>query len=176
MYIKDGNNTNEYFIVDNEKIVLSYLKFEKDKDIYIGVGEISLSEEELFKIIEYLKENILEEGSYINVADDSLIAFLDNKYQAVEISLNKCLSKKISGTVLEEKNILIDNVIVKYYDTDFNAYCNFAKQNINSNKIIKKVDELFKNKNYIDVIILPENLEFVKTLGYDVWSKKYIVN
>lgn len=53
---------------------------------------------------------------------------------------------------------------------------NYAKQNINSNKIIKKVDELFKNKNYIDVIILPENLEFVKTLGYDVWSKKYIVN
>ena len=33
----------------------------------------------------YLKENILEEGSYINVADDSLIAFLDNKYQAVKI-------------------------------------------------------------------------------------------
>lgn len=176
MYIKDGNNVNEYFIVDNEKIVLSYLKFEKDKDIYIGVGEISLSEEELFKIIEYLKENILEEGSYINVADDSLIAFLDNKYQAVEISLNKCLSKKISGTVLEEKNILIDNVIVKYYDTNFNAYCNFAKQNINSNEIIEKVDVLFKNKSYIDMIILPENLEFVKVLGYDVWSKKYIVN
>ena len=56
MYIKNGNNVNEYFIVDNEKIVLSYLKFEKDKDIYIGVGEISLSEEELFKIIEYLKK------------------------------------------------------------------------------------------------------------------------
>ena len=176
MYIKDGNNANEYFIVDNGKIVLSYLKFEKDKDIYIGVGEISLSEEELFKIIEYLKENVLEEGSYINVTDDSLMDLFDRKYQAVEISLNKSTSKKLDETALEEKNILIDNVIVKYYDTNFNAYCNFAKQNINSNKIIKKVDELFKNKNYIDVIILPENLEFVKTLGYDVWSKKYIVN
>ena len=53
-YIKDGNNANEYFIVDNGKIVLSYLKLEKDNDIY-------------------------------NVADDSLIAFLDNKYQAVKI-------------------------------------------------------------------------------------------
>lgn len=176
MYIKNGNNVNEYFIVDNGKIVLSYLKLEKDNDIYIGMGEISLSEDELFKINKYLKENILEEGSYINVADDSLIAFLDNKYRAVEISLNKCLSKKNSGTVLEEKNILIDNVIVKYYDTNFNAYCNFAKQNINSNEIIEKVDELFKNKSYIDMIILPENLEFVKVLGYDVWSKKYIVN
>ena len=176
MYIKDGNNANEYFIVDNGKIVLSYLKLEKDNDIYIGIGEISLSEEELFKIIEYLKENVLEEGSYINVTDDSLVDLFDRKYQAVEISLNKSTSKKLDETALEEKNILIDNVIVKYYDTNFNAYCNFAKQNINSNKIIKKVDELFKNKNYIDVIILPENLEFVKTLGYDVWSKKYIVN
>ncbi len=176
MYIKDGNNANEYFIVDNGKIVLSYLKLEKDNDIYIGIGEISLSEEELFKINKYLKENVLEEGSYINVTDDSLMDLFDRKYQAVEISLNKSTSKKLDETALEEKNILIDNVIVKYYDTNFNAYCNFAKQNINSNKIIKKVDELFKNKNYIDVIILPENLEFVKTLGYDVWSKKYIVN
>ena len=176
MYIKDGNNANEYFIVDNGKIVLSYLKLEKDNDIYIGVGEISLSEDELFKINKYLKENILEEGSYINVADNSLIAFLDNKYQAVEISLNKSTSKKLDEIVLEEKNILIDNMNIKYYVADYNAYCNFAKQNINSNEIIKKVDELFKNKNYIDVIILPENLEFVKTLGYDVWSKKYIVN
>ena len=152
------------------------MKLEKDNDIYIGIGEISLSEEELFKINKYLKENVLEEGSYINVTDDSLMDLFDRKYQAVEISLNKSTSKKLDETALEEKNILIDNVIVKYYDTNFNAYCNFAKQNINSNKIIKKVDELFKNKNYIDVIILPENLEFVKTLGYDVWSKKYIVN
>lgn len=176
MHIKDCNNVNEYFIVDNGKIVLSYLKLEKDNDIYIGVGEISLSEDELFKINKYLKENVLEEGSYINVTDDSLMDLFDRKYQAVEISLNKSTSKKLDETALEEKNILIDNVIVKYYDTNFNAYCNFAKQNINSNKIIKKIDELFKNKNYIDVIILPENLEFVKTLGYDVWSKKYIVN
>ena len=84
-YIKDGNNANEYFIVDNGKIVLSYLKLEKDNDIYTGMGEITLYEDELFKINKYLKENILEEGSYINVADDSLIAFLDNKYQAVKI-------------------------------------------------------------------------------------------
>ena len=60
-YIKVGNNANEYFIVDNGKIVLSYLKLEKDNDIYTGMGEITLY---------YLKENILEEGSYINVADD----------------------------------------------------------------------------------------------------------
>ena len=176
MYIKDGNNANEYFIVDNGKIVLSYLKLEKDNDIYIGVGEISLSEDELFKINKYLKENILEEGSYINVADKSLIAFLDNKYQAVEISLNKSTSKKLDEIVLEEKNILIDNMNIKYYVADYIAYCNFAKQNINSNEIIEKVEELFKNKSYIDMIILPENLEFVKVFGYDVWSKKYIVN
>ena len=176
MYIKNGNNVNEYFIVDNEKIVLSYLKFEKDKDIYIGVGEISLSEEELFKIIEYLKENVLEEGSYINVTDDSLMDLFDRKYQAVEISLNKNTSKKLDEIVLEEKNILIDNMNIKYYVADYNAYCNFAKQNINSNEIIEKVDELFKNKSYIDMIILSENLEFVKVFGYDVWSKKYIVN
>lgn len=176
MYIKNGNNVNEYFIVDNEKIVLSYLKFEKDKDIYIGVGEISLSEEELFKIIEYLKENVLEEGSYINVTDDSLMDLFDRKYQAVEISLNKSTSKKLDEIVLEEKNVLIDNMNIKYYVADYNAYCNFAKQNINSNEIIEKVDELFKNKSYIDMIILPENLEFVKVFGYDVWSKKYIVN
>lgn len=175
MYIKNGNNVNEYFIVANEKIVLSYLKFEKDKDIYIGVGGISLSEEELFKIIEYLKENVLEEDSYVNVANNSLMTLFDRKYQAVEISLNKSTFKKIDGTVLEEKNILIDNISIKYYVADSNAYCNFAKQNINSNEIIKKVNELFKNKSYIDVIILPENLEFVKALGYDVWSKKYIV-
>ena len=47
-YIKDGNNANEYFIVDNGKIVLSYLKLEKDNDIYTGMGEITLSEDEFF--------------------------------------------------------------------------------------------------------------------------------
>ena len=100
----------------------------------------------------------------------------DRKYQAVEISLNKSTSKKLDEIVLEEKNILIDNMNIKYYVADYNAYCNFAKQNINSNEIIEKVDELFKNKSYIDMIILSENLEFVKVFGYDVWSKKYIVN
>ena len=100
----------------------------------------------------------------------------DRKYQAVKINLNKSTSKKLDEIVLEEKNILIDNMNIKYYVADYNAYCNFAKQNINSNEIIEKVDELFKNKSYIDMIILSENLEFVKVFGYDVWSKKYIVN
>ena len=175
MEIKNGAKENEYFIINDGDIILSYLKFKDDKDIYIGVGGTSLNENVFSMIIEFLKENVLEKDSYINVVDNTLIALFDKKYQAKEIYLNKKTAEKVDENILKENNILIDNVNVKYYDTPFSAYCNFAKQNISNNKIIKNVDDEFKNKCFVDLIILPENLEFVKTLGYEVWNTKFSV-
>ena len=111
--------------------------------------------------------------------------FLDDKYKCREMlvtsNINNDMDFKINNVnnkyLLNENFIDIEMNSIKYSSSDELLICNLVKQNIQDEKMIISLHEYFEGLNVdnINFIIYNDSYDIFKELGYDLFSKSYII-
>ena len=164
-------NKNEYFIEENGVKVFSYIL--TDDTLCAGSSDVLPNEELFIKILSFLKENILKENMIIRVVNENLFSLFDKYCKVTAVCVERTLNYYENNYDIKEKYFEIDNLKIKYFETEKSAYCNFIKNEISGELEISKVMNYLKNKNKLTFIIDVQNLDYFFSLSFKIEYKDY---
>lgn len=159
-------NKNEYFIEENGVKVFSYIL--TDDTLCAGSSDVLPNEELFIKILSFLKENMI-----IRVVNENLFSLFDKYCKVTAVCVERTLNYYENNYDIKEKYFEIDNLKIKYFETENSAYCNFIKNEISGELEISKVMNYLKNKNKLTFIIDVQNLDYFLSLGFKIEYKDY---
>ena len=189
---------------DTENLELNVDKIElygvkKDDTFYLGFKSLTqvdtiailyyspkLTNEIFNECIQFLNKSLVVENHLIiEVYNDKYMKLLDDKYKCKEMIVTFELSDDINRKkdiindkyVMREKFIHIEMKSIKYSSSSDMVSCNLVKQNIQDEKMILVLHEHFKNLgvNSINFTIYSDSYEYLKTIGYEIFSKSYVI-
>ena len=140
MRIKNVNK-NEYFIEENGVKILSYILAQDT--LCIGSGDILIDDKLFIKIISFLKESVLKDDMVIQIVNKDLFSLFDKYCEIIDIQVERTLNYHEDNYDIKEKYIEIDNLKIKYFETENSAFCNFIKNEISDDLEILKVISYF---------------------------------
>lgn len=164
-------NKNEYFIEENGVKAFSYIL--TDDILCTGSGDVLPNEELFIKILSFLKENILKENMIIQVVNENLFSLFDKYCKVTAICVERTLNYYENNYDIKEKYFIIDNLKIKYFETENSAFCNFIKNETSDDLEILKVINYLKNKNKLSFITDVQNLDYLLSLGFKIECKDY---
>lgn len=170
MRIKNVNK-NEYFIEENGVKILSYILAQDT--LCIGSGDILIDDKLFIKIISFLKESVLKDDMVIQIVNKDLFSLFDKYCKIIDIQVERTLNYHEDNYDIKEKYIEIDNLKIKYFETENSAFCNFIKNEISDDLEILKVINYLKNKNKLSFITNVQNLDYLLSLGFKIECKDY---
>jgi hypothetical protein len=159
-------NKNEYFIEENGVKVFSYIL--TDDTLCAGSSDVLPNEELFIKILSFLKENMI-----IRVVNENLFSLFDKYCKVTAVCVERTLNYYENNYDIKEKYFEIDNLKIKYFETENSAYCNFIKNEISGELEISKVMNYLKNKNKLTFIIDVQNLDYFFSLSFKIEYKDY---
>lgn len=159
-------NKNEYFIEENGVKVFSYIL--TDDILCAGSSDVLPNEELFIKILSFLKENMI-----IRVVNENLFSLFDKYCKVTAVCVERTLNYYENNYDIKEKYFEIDNLKIKYFETENSAYCNFIKNEISGELEISKVMNYLKNKNKLTFIIDVQNLDYFFSLSFKIEYKDY---
>ena len=161
MRIKNVNK-NEYFIEENGVKILSYILAQDT--LCIGSGDILIDDKLFIKIISFLKESVLKDDMVIQIVNKDLFSLFDKYCEIIDIQVERTLNYHEDNYDIKEKYIEIDNLKIKYFETENSAFCNFIKN---------EISDYLKNKNKLSFITDVQNLDYLLSLGFKIECKDY---
>lgn len=159
-------NKNEYFIEENGVKAFSYIL--TDDTLCAGSSDVLPNEELFIKILSFLKENMI-----IRVVNENLFSLFDKYCKVTAVCVERTLNYYENNYDIKEKYFEIDNLKIKYFETENSAYCNFIKNEISGELEISKVMNYLKNKNKLTFIIDVQNLDYFFSLSFKIEYKDY---
>ena len=107
-------NKNEYFIEENGVKVFSYIL--TDDTLCAGSSDVLPNEELFIKILSFLKENMI-----IRVVNENLFSLFDKYCKVTAVCVERTLNYYENNYDIKEKYFEIDNLKIKYFETENSA-------------------------------------------------------
>lgn len=177
-YLESNINKLEVFgIKEDNTFCMAFEMVIDDDRIAIKYINNKLSSDKFYECIDYLNNSLSYNNHLIiNIYDNYYSDILGEKYRCkdVYVSLN---GKIVNRTSLNESYAEIDMMNIRYYTYDNDVLCNLARQNIQDEDIINKLDEYLKSKNYNNIVFIIYDfiVNIFENLGYKVMYKSYII-
>ena len=109
----------------------------------------------------------------IRVVNENLFSLFDKYCKVTAVCVERTLNYYENNYDIKEKYFEIDNLKIKYFETENSAYCNFIKNEISDELEISKTINYLKNKNKLTFIINVQNLDYIFSLGFKIEYKDY---
>ena len=109
----------------------------------------------------------------IRVVNENLFSLFDKYCKVTAVCVERTLNYYENNYDIKEKYFEIDNLKIKYFETENSAYCNFIKNEISGELEISKVMNYLKNKNKLTFIIDVQNLDYFFSLSFKIEYKDY---
>lgn len=121
----------------------------------------------------FIEENGVKENMIIRVVNENLFSLFDKYCKVTAVCVERTLNYYENNYDIKEKYFEIDNLKIKYFETENSAYCNFIKNEISGELEISKVMNYLKNKNKLTFIIDVQNLDYFFSLSFKIEYKDY---
>lgn len=171
-------NINTFGIKEEEKFLFSFTSLSEDDLISITFGKKKIYGDIVKRGINFLNNSLSFDGHLIiQVCDKKLMDIMDELYRVKMVFVSKKNGEIVNSSISKEKYAEVDMRSIKYFYTKNEINCNLYSQNIQDEDVIKKLDEIFMkcSTNIIDFCILPDSLDYMKKLGYECVSKRYVI-
>lgn len=177
-YLESNVNKLEVFGIKEENTFYMAFEMVLDEDrIAIKYINNKLSSDKFYECIDYLSKSLVVNSHLIiNIYDKYYSDILGEKYRCKDEYVS------LTGEIIDNKNVKeeyaeIDMMNIRYYTANGNCLCNLLRQNIQDVDVINRLHELFKEKNYSNVIfIISDILEGIfDDLGYKFVYKSYVI-
>lgn len=171
-------NINTFGIKEEEKFLFSFTSLSEDDLISITFGKKKIYGDIVKRGINFLNNSLSFNGHLIiQVCDKKLMDIMDELYRVKMVFVSKKNGEIVNSSISKEKYAEVDMRSIKYFYTKNGINCNLYSQNIQDEDVIKKLDEIFMkcSTNIIDFCILPDSLDYMKKLGYECVSKRYVI-
>lgn len=109
----------------------------------------------------------------IQIVNKDLFSLFDKYCKIIDIQVERTLNYHEDNYDIKEKYIEIDNLKIKYFETENSAFCNFIKNETSDDLEILKVINYLKNKNKLSFITDVQNLDYLLSLGFKIECKDY---
>lgn len=172
-------NINTFGVKEDDKFVFSFISLPEEDLISITFGKRKIDSDMVKKSINFLNNSLSFNGHLIiQVRDSKLMDIMDELYRIKMIFVSKKNGEIVSNSISKEKYAEIDMKSIKYFYTKNDINCNLYSQNIQDEDVIKKLDEFFMecNTSNISFCILPDSYDYMKSLGYECISKRYVID
>ena len=116
---------------------------------------------------------VLKDDMVIQVVNKDLFSLFDKYCKIIDIQVERTLNYHEDNYDIKEKYIEIDNLKIKYFETENSAFCNFIKNETSDDLEILKVINYLKNKNKLSFITDVQNLDYLLSLGFKIECKDY---
>lgn len=172
-------NTNTFGVKEEDKFLFSFISLPEDDSISITFGNKKIDDDIVKRGINFLNNSLSFNGHLIiQVRDNKLMDIMDELYRIKMIFVSKKNGEIVSSSISKEKYAEIDMRSIKYFYTKNGINCNLYSQNIQDEDVIKKLDDFFMecNTSSIDFCIIPDSYNYMKSLGYECISKRYVID
>ena len=164
--VKEDNTFYMAFemVIDEDRIAIKYINSKIDSDKF-------------YECIDYLNKSLVVNSHLIiNIYDKYYSDILGEKYRCKDeyVSLT---GNMMNINYLNEEYAEIDMMNIRYYTVNNSALCNLVRQNIQDEDVINRLNDIFKNKQYDNVVfIISDLLEGIfEKLGYIFVYKSYVI-
>lgn len=172
-------DANTFGVSEEDKFLFGFYSLPSDDAIFVSFGKNKISEDIVKRCINFLNNSLSFEGHLIiETSDDKLMNIMDNLYRVKFIYVDKVLGDYENiKSGFRDKYAEIDMRSIKYSTIKDSYVCDLYSQNIQNEDVIKNLDGFFIDlmAKKIDFCILPDSLEFMKSLGYKCASKRYVI-
>ncbi|MGM9881625.1 MAG: hypothetical protein ACI31S_02135 [Bacilli bacterium] len=172
-------NTNTFGVKEEDKFLFGFISLPEDDSISITFGNKKIDDDIVKRGINFLNNSLSFNGHLIiQVRDNKLMDIMDELYRIKMIFVSKKNGEIVSSSISKEKYAEIDMRSIKYFYTKNGINCNLYSQNIQDEDVIKKLDDFFMecNTSSIDFCIIPDSYNYMKSLGYECISKRYVID
>ena len=172
-------NTNTFGVKEEDKFLFSFISLPEDDSISITFGNKKIDDDIVKRGINFLNNSLSFNGHLIiQVRDNKLMDIMDELYRIKMIFVSKKNGEIVSSSISKEKYAEVDMRSIKYFYTKNGINCNLYSQNIQDEDVIKKLDDFFMecNTSSIDFCIIPDSYNYMKSLGYECISKRYVID
>ena len=171
-------DTETFGVKEDDKFLFGFTSLDED---LIGVifGKKKISDDVLKMCVNFLNNSLSFSGHLvIQISDKKIMDIMDNLYRVKLMFVNKKMGDYDScdGNG-KERFADIDMRSIKYYYKNNMIECNLYSQNIQDEDIISKLDEFFMGcgVNGVEFCILTDSYDYMKSLGYECISKRYVI-
>ena len=177
-YLESNVNRLEVFGIKEENTF--YMAFEMvldDDRIAIKYINSKLSSDKFMECISYLNNSLVVNSHLIiNVYDRYYCDILSEKYRCKDVYVS------LDGNMVDNRNAKeeyaeIDMMNIRYYTSNGNILCNLARQNIQDEIVINRLNEIFRNMeiNNIGFIIYDLLEPIFEDLGYKLVYRSFVI-